>query len=69
MEAFEIFAEPYVMTGGGPGNATDTLSLHIYKSAFLFFDMGYAGAMIVVSIGILVALYGVYLRLSPPDAA
>ena len=69
MEAFEIFAEPYVMTGGGPGDATETLSLHIYKSAFLFFDMGYAGAMIVVSIGILVALYGTYLRLSPPEAA
>ena len=64
MEAFELFAEPYVMTGGGPGSATDTLSLHIYKSAFLFFDMGYAGAMIVVSIGILVLLYGAYLRVS-----
>lgn len=69
MEAFEIFAEPYVMTGGGPGDATETLSLHIYKSAFLYFDMGYAGAMIVVSIGILVALYGTYLRLAPPEAA
>jgi multiple sugar transport system permease protein len=67
MEAFEIFAEPYVMTSGGPGDATETLSLHIYKSAFLFFDMGYAGAMIVVSIGILVVLYGTYLRLAPQE--
>ena len=65
MEAFELFAEPYVMTGGGPGNATDTLSLHIYKTAFTFFDMGYAGAMVVVSVGMLVVLYGAYLRLSP----
>jgi multiple sugar transport system permease protein len=68
MEAFELFAEPYVMTGGGPGNATETISLHIYKSAFLFFDMGYAGAMIVVSIGILVALYSISLRLGPRAA-
>jgi multiple sugar transport system permease protein len=62
MDAFEIFAEPFVMTGGGPGNATDMLSVHIYKAAFLFFDLGYASAMIVVSVGILVLLYGVYLR-------
>jgi multiple sugar transport system permease protein len=65
MEAFELFAEPYVMTGGGPGDSTDTLSLHIYKAAFTFFNMGYAGAMVVVSVGVLVALYGAYLRLSP----
>ena len=68
MEAFELFAEPYVMTGGGPGSATETISLHIYKAAFLFFDMGYAGAMIVVSIGILVALYSISLRLGPRAA-
>jgi multiple sugar transport system permease protein len=68
MEAFELFAEPYVMTGGGPGTATETISLHIYKAAFSFFDMGYAGAMIVVSIGILVALYSISLRLGPRAA-
>ncbi len=68
MEAFELFAEPYVMTGGGPGDSTDTLSLHIYKAAFTFFNMGYAGAMVVVSVGVLVVLYGAYVRLSPKAA-
>lgn len=68
MDAFEIFAEPYVMTGGGPGRATETLSLRIYRSAFLYFHMGYTAAMIVISIAILVALYGLYLRLSPQPA-
>jgi multiple sugar transport system permease protein len=63
MDAFEIFAEPFVMTGGGPGTATETLSMHIYRTAFNFFQMGYAGAMVVVSIVILVVLYSVYLRL------
>lgn len=62
MEAFELFAEPFVMTGGGPGAATETLSVHIYKSAFMFFQMGYAGAMVVVSITILVAAYSLYWR-------
>jgi ABC-type sugar transport system permease subunit len=50
------------MTGGGPGRATETLSLHIYKSAFLFFEMGYAGAMIVISIAMIALIYVVYLR-------
>jgi multiple sugar transport system permease protein len=62
MEAFELFAEPFVMTGGGPGSATETISVHIYKSAFLFFQMGYAGAMVVVSIAILIAAYSLYWR-------
>jgi multiple sugar transport system permease protein len=37
--------------------------MHIYRTAFNFFQMGYAGAMVVVSIVILVVLYSVYLRL------
>jgi len=63
MEAFRIFAEPFVMTGGGPGAATDMLSIHIFKAAFQFFQMGSAGAMVVVSLGVLVLLYLLYLRL------
>jgi multiple sugar transport system permease protein len=62
MEAFEIFAEPFVMTGGGPGRATETVSLHIYKSAFTFFEMGYAGAMIAVCVVLVGTLYSFYLR-------
>ena len=63
MEAFRLFAEPFVMTGGGPGNATDMLSVHIFKAAFQFFQMGSAAAMVVVSLGVLVLLYVLYLRL------
>ncbi|MEO8848269.1 MAG: sugar ABC transporter permease [Casimicrobiaceae bacterium] len=63
MSAFEIFAEPFVMTGGGPADATTTISLHIYKSAFLFFKMGYAGAMVVVSILLLLVVFSIYARM------
>lgn len=63
MSAFEIFAEPFVMTGGGPADATTTISLHIYKSAFLFFKMGYAGAMVVVSILLLLGVFSIYARM------
>ena len=41
----QTFAEPYVMTGGGPENATLFLGLHLYHSAFGYLKMGYAAAM------------------------
>lgn len=41
----QTFAEPYVMTGGGPDNATLFLGLHLYQSAFHYLKMGYASAM------------------------
>ncbi len=40
--AFQLFGEPYVMTGGGPGYATTTLVFLIYRNAFEGFKMGYA---------------------------
>ena len=43
--AVQTFAEPYVMTRGGPDNATLFLGLHLYQSAFSFGYMGYASAM------------------------
>lgn len=41
----QTFAEPYVMTGGGPDNETLFLGLHLYQNAFHFLKMGYASAM------------------------
>ena len=41
----QTFAEPYVMTKGGPENATLFLGLYLYQSAFNFLNMGYASAM------------------------
>ena len=41
----QTFAEPYVMTKGGPENATLFLGLYLYQSAFTFLNMGYASAM------------------------
>ncbi|MDR0707934.1 MAG: sugar ABC transporter permease [Treponema sp.] len=43
--AFQWFAEPFVMTEGGPSNATLFYSLYLYQNAFQFFKMGYASAM------------------------
>jgi multiple sugar transport system permease protein len=44
INSFQVFEQTYVLTRGGPANATLTLSYHIYENAFQFFQMGYAAA-------------------------
>jgi len=43
--AFQIFAQAYVMTGGGPGDASRFLVLYLYETGFRHLDMGYASAI------------------------
>jgi len=45
MDATKTFDILYVMTGGGPGNRTEVLSLHIYLTGFKWMHIGYATAM------------------------
>ena len=52
MDLLRIFDQVFILTQGGPGGATETISLYIYKTAFRFFDFGYAAAM---SLALLVA--------------
>lgn len=42
---FQVFATVQIMTGGGPGSASNVLVYYIYTSAFTFYKMGYASAM------------------------
>lgn len=52
----QTFAEPYVMTKGGPENATLFLGLYLYQTAFSFLQMGYASAMAWIMFVIIFAL-------------
>ncbi|MGE5796919.1 MAG: carbohydrate ABC transporter permease [Ignavibacteria bacterium] len=45
---FQVFDQIYVMSSGGPANATTTMSYFIYQNAFKYFRMGYASAASVV---------------------
>jgi len=54
--AFQVFDQVYVMTGGGPANATTTLVQQIYNAAFKALDMGYAAAMSFVLFGIILVI-------------
>ena len=43
--AFKVFAQPYFLTLGGPGEATNTIVLALYRNGFSFDKLGYASAM------------------------
>ncbi|MEU4513757.1 sugar ABC transporter permease [Nonomuraea wenchangensis] len=48
MDSFMIYTEPFVVTGGGPGNATTFLSILLSKMAVGQFDVGPAGAFSLI---------------------
>ncbi|MDH6143653.1 lactose/L-arabinose transport system permease protein [Kitasatospora sp. GP30] len=41
----QLFDEPFIMTGGGPDNATTTIGVYLYQTGFRYFDFGYASAI------------------------
>ncbi|GAB4067952.1 sugar ABC transporter permease [Ancylobacter sonchi] len=60
MDSFMIYTEPFVLTGGGPGNATTFLSIDLVKLALGQFDLGKAAAMSLVYNLIVLALCWVF---------
>ena len=62
---FRDFSIIYVLTGGGPLKATQTLSIMTYEQAFGFFKMGYASAVGVVTLIICVVAAKLMMRRAP----
>jgi multiple sugar transport system permease protein len=60
---FQLFAEPYVMTQGGPAHATLSIVLLMYREGFRWWSMGYAAALAFVLFAIILALTLAALRL------
>jgi multiple sugar transport system permease protein len=52
---FQIFAEPYVMTRGGPLNATTSVAMLMYQQGFRWWSMGNAAAIAFVLFGLVLA--------------
>jgi len=48
MDSFLIYAEPFALTGGGPGNTTTFLSIYLVKLATMQFDLGPAAAFSLI---------------------
>jgi multiple sugar transport system permease protein len=57
--SFQVFTQPYVLTGGGPGVSTTTLVLYLYNNGFQYFRMGYASTLAWILFLIIMAITAV----------
>jgi multiple sugar transport system permease protein len=62
IEAFRLFDLVYILTNGGPGGTTETLSYQVYKIAFFGFDTGRASAYGILMVIIVIIAAQFYLR-------
>jgi glycerol transport system permease protein len=69
MDSFMIYTEPFVLTGGGPGNSTTLLSIDLVKIALGQFDLGMAGAMSLIYFLITLLVSWVFYTLMTRDDA
>ena len=63
MDLLRVFDQIFILTEGGPGFATEMISLYIYRTAFRFFDFGYAAAMSFVLLALTNVVSVIYLKL------
>ncbi|MBT8160903.1 MULTISPECIES: carbohydrate ABC transporter permease [Arthrobacter] len=58
INAMQLFDQPYIMTKGGPGTATTTATITMYQSGFENLQFGYASAIAIVLLLIILAITG-----------
>jgi multiple sugar transport system permease protein len=52
----QVFAQPYIISGGGPGNYSRTVVMYLYETAWRYFRFGYASAISVVLAAIMIVV-------------
>lgn len=62
VQAFAVFDLVWVMTGGGPGGSTETLSVYVYQTYMRYLDFGYGSALALATVVILAALAALLYR-------
>jgi multiple sugar transport system permease protein len=63
LQTLAAFGLIFVMTGGGPGTASQTTPLYMYQQAFKFYQLGYGTAMALVLLAVGALFSAMYLRL------
>ncbi len=56
IETFKIFDPVYILTRGGPGAATETISMFMYNGAFVYFRIGYVAAAALLVLVLVISL-------------
>ena len=64
ISSFQAFAAIFIMTRGGPANATLIYVMYLYRRGIEFLEMGYASAMAIVLVGIILLLTAVVMKTS-----
>jgi multiple sugar transport system permease protein len=64
INSLQVFTEVYIMTDGGPVGSSEMVATYIYKKAFLYMDIGYACAMALVFLSILISITVARMNLS-----
>jgi multiple sugar transport system permease protein len=59
----QVFAQPYIISLGGPGNASRTAVMYLYETAWKYFRFGYASSMAVVLAIIMIAVTAILFSL------
>jgi multiple sugar transport system permease protein len=62
--AFKLFDVIYVLTSGGPGTVTENLAFYTYVQGFRYFDMGYAAALSLLQLAVVLVLAKALIRLT-----
>lgn len=62
--AFQAFDQIYIMTGGGPGEATNIMMFYIYRQAFQFANYSYGAALSVVLLSLILVISLVEMKLT-----
>lgn len=63
LQAFDII---FPMTGGGPGQATETFALYVYENTFQYLNFGYGAALSVILLVLALGFAGTYYRVLAP---
>ena len=66
VESFKIIDTVFVMTGGGPGIATETLTLFAYQEGFKKFNLGYTSALSFLFLFVILIMSLIYLAILKP---
>lgn len=59
IQAFKLFTQPYIMTGGGPSESTKTLAYMIYEQGFQYRNVGYSCAIAVIFFFVILGVSGI----------
>jgi len=64
---FQVFDQVFVMSEGGPNNATTTMAYYVYQNGFRYFRLGYAGAAAILLAGIIMIVTVIQKKYFPPN--